>query len=181
MEPVLQVLQQSHVLPPRDDVFFDDDEVDVLLKEIHGALIFDVYDDTNPISGACVYDETIPILGVGDGTYLICDEGENANPVDIISDEISANVFIGVHEQEIELIGVHELLESRNTNLFSRSDEDLSNNVCVTVVFDSYDDDPIFDFLLEKYVLRSLLTMRVQSSIPGITKIEAMTYTTQPT
>ncbi|CAA7034304.1 unnamed protein product [Microthlaspi erraticum] len=104
MEPVLQLLQQSHVLPPRDEVFFDDEG--------------DVHDDTNSISDACdgyiicdeenpifdVYDETIPIVGVGDGAILICDDGNDANLVfDVMTDKDSANnIYIDVDHDEIQ-------------------------------------------------------------------------------
>ncbi|CAA7062288.1 unnamed protein product [Microthlaspi erraticum] len=153
MEPVLQVLQRSHVLPPRDDVFFDD-EGNVLLKEIHGAPIFDVYDDTNPISDACdganlfcdeenpifdVYDDTNLISSACDGADLICHEGDAANLVfDVMNDEDSANDIF--HKKEIDVIGIHELFEDRITNLVCHSNEDLSNEVHVTMFSDSYVD-----------------------------------------
>ena len=84
IEPVLYALKRPHVLPQRDDVFFDDevDETSDLLKEIHGAPIFDVYDDIDHIFDDC---------GDADITSNVFDE---VSDIIIVTQEVSNNNFV---------------------------------------------------------------------------------------
>ncbi|WZZ43368.1 hypothetical protein YC2023_039627 [Brassica napus] len=98
IEPVLYALKRPHVLPQRDDVFFDDevDETSDLLKEIHGAPIFDVYDDIDHIFDDC---------GDADITSNVFDE---VSDIIIGTQEVSNNNFEPT--QHVHVIGEFGLL-----------------------------------------------------------------------
>lgn len=102
MEPILVALiqahQQQHILPQRNDVFLDKEveEGGDLLKEIHGAPIFDVYDDTN----------TDPIFDVYDDVDPIFDDCVDADPTFDIFDK----------ENDVEFIGIQRVKEKVWTN-----------------------------------------------------------------
>ncbi|VVB04452.1 unnamed protein product [Arabis nemorensis] len=116
----IQAHQQPHILPQQDVVFLDKDveEGGYPVKEIHGAPIFDVYDDTDPIFD--VYDDVDPIF----------DDCVDADPTFHVFSKENDVEFIGIQKVKDVKFGPMEHVQineeppyqGRSTDLFHRSD-----------------------------------------------------------